>query len=460
MTRTGRILAAAIASFAILTAALWLLSAASVPASSSYAVVSLDRDADEKRTVAALGAAGLDGILCESTEYVWINDFGVWERVPLDAYSDRIARFDPRDDGYAEKVRSLFVGSDARRIFLKRTGRAVSFEKKVSDALGGLRFDLDFAGGFSPLPLVSFLLLAGGIAFISMRLKTVVPAALLASCFTFAAYGSGAIASLGFLCAASLFASRAFEESFRSGSFERRRPAAEFAAPSIWCSFAYAAASLVAGVPAVVAVTAFGATGAGVFAAAQSAHLLSLRRGHLRFRPLGLRSAKRTALLRMSFVLVPFAAAAALTAIAAPFFAPRPGRSFAEAFVRADYEAHLEFQRSFMTRPLVDAQSQKVYTLFASDGGGFPVVSGAEGSVSPLPKLELPPAERFAFDGASPASGSGRSFAAADSPFGTIGSIAVTLLAIALSVPSLMAAGLNRKRIKAASMAAEKRIAA
>jgi hypothetical protein len=116
--------------------------------------------------------------ISESTQWVFLDDFGTLQRIPLDTYRDRVEPFDPRDDGYAEKLRSFFVREGKRLFFMpipplasdsgaadpwltKR--RITALEASITPVLGKIPFSLTFLGHEQPR-LFYFLLfvLAGG----------------------------------------------------------------------------------------------------------------------------------------------------------------------------------------------------------------------------------------------------------------------------------------------------------
>jgi hypothetical protein len=96
----------------------------------------------------------------ESTQHVFLNDFGEILELPLDRYRDRVEPFDPRDDGYAEKLRAFFIREGERYFFLEGRGGRTALEKKLLPALGSReegRWVLDYPPSRFPWPaLVSF----------------------------------------------------------------------------------------------------------------------------------------------------------------------------------------------------------------------------------------------------------------------------------------------------------------
>ncbi|MDR3171699.1 MAG: hypothetical protein LBU17_08760 [Treponema sp.] len=87
-----------------------------------YAVLRVDAAYPDKLIGDAL-SGGLGGryppitnYLSESTQWVFLDDFGALVRIPLEEYRERIETFDPRDDGYAQRLQAFFV-RDGKRLF-------------------------------------------------------------------------------------------------------------------------------------------------------------------------------------------------------------------------------------------------------------------------------------------------------------------------------------------------------
>lgn len=57
-------------------------------------------------------------VISASSQWVLLNSFGGLERIPLEGYGDRLEIFDPRRDGYAEKLTRFFVRDGKRWFFI------------------------------------------------------------------------------------------------------------------------------------------------------------------------------------------------------------------------------------------------------------------------------------------------------------------------------------------------------
>jgi hypothetical protein len=87
-------------------------------AGDGFALLTLDAAYPDRAVGERLSGAGINGYISESTVWVFLDDFGELKRIPLDAYDEAVEPFDPRNDGYAEKLRSFFVENGKRRFFL------------------------------------------------------------------------------------------------------------------------------------------------------------------------------------------------------------------------------------------------------------------------------------------------------------------------------------------------------
>jgi hypothetical protein len=134
---------------------------------SGYAILSVDEAHDDRLIYDLLIGQGITGIISESTQYIVIDDFGTPKIIPLDSFHNEIEPFDPRDDGYASKLRSFFVNNGSRFFFIPLEENHVSanLEKKITLALEDTPFSLTLPGqGKSYLNIFHFLLAAALIA--------------------------------------------------------------------------------------------------------------------------------------------------------------------------------------------------------------------------------------------------------------------------------------------------------
>jgi hypothetical protein len=107
-----------------------------------FAELTLDGSYPDRQIRELLAREGFKTTIGESSQWVFLDDFGSLEQVPLDLYWDRVEPFDPRNDGYAELLRSFFVSGGERRIFISLGGAPLDLEGRVKAALGDIRHSL------------------------------------------------------------------------------------------------------------------------------------------------------------------------------------------------------------------------------------------------------------------------------------------------------------------------------
>jgi hypothetical protein len=113
-------------------AVLFFFSLRSLPASGQgrfegYAALALEESAPDREIAGALEAALGRPVVSESSQWVLLNSFEGLEQVPLELYKDRLEAFDPRRDGYAEKLMNFFVRDGWRWFFIPLDGKLFDF---------------------------------------------------------------------------------------------------------------------------------------------------------------------------------------------------------------------------------------------------------------------------------------------------------------------------------------------
>jgi hypothetical protein len=105
------------------------------------AALALDANADGNAVRTRLKAAHIN-FIDETTVYVLVNNFEDLEKLPLADYSQRILPGDPRDDGYARKLNTLFRHNGKRLIYIPASSfRALSLKpprEVLAAAVAGL----------------------------------------------------------------------------------------------------------------------------------------------------------------------------------------------------------------------------------------------------------------------------------------------------------------------------------
>ena len=133
----------------------------------SCAVLIVDESEDDIGIQNKLSSGGAGDFISESSQLVPIDDFGVLKFIPLDSFQGQIESFDPRDDGYASKLRSFFV-HDGKRFFFRITENSSSRQAYTEKQLSAILEDIPFK--FLVLArrtsvFFYYLLLASGCAF-------------------------------------------------------------------------------------------------------------------------------------------------------------------------------------------------------------------------------------------------------------------------------------------------------
>jgi hypothetical protein len=143
----------------------------------SYAALVCSEAVPDREIRERLEGQGFTGLVSESGQWVLLDCFGSVEQIALDEYRSRILPFDPRNDGYAEKLRSLFVQGDKRFIYIPldspKPGQA-EIEQRVASALGDIPYTYKYAyarrfGTGRPALLFFILFFLAAIAFFTVR---------------------------------------------------------------------------------------------------------------------------------------------------------------------------------------------------------------------------------------------------------------------------------------------------
>ncbi|MDR1247770.1 MAG: hypothetical protein LBK63_00560 [Treponema sp.] len=107
-----------------------------------FAELILDASHPDRQIRELLAKSGVKTTIGESSQWVLLNGFRELEQVPLDGYWDRVEAFDPRNDGYAERLQSFFVFKGERRIFIGLKGSPPDLAGRVKASLGNIRYSL------------------------------------------------------------------------------------------------------------------------------------------------------------------------------------------------------------------------------------------------------------------------------------------------------------------------------
>jgi hypothetical protein len=138
----------------------------SAPGSQKTCVIlTVDEYQDDRLIRESLESIGIGCFISESSQYISIDDFGIQKTVQLDLFSSEIEEYDPRDDGYAKKLKDFFV-HDGKRFFFSfplavKRDLMVNLKKHLVSILEGIPFTLSVLESRRPFFLYFGLLAFG-----------------------------------------------------------------------------------------------------------------------------------------------------------------------------------------------------------------------------------------------------------------------------------------------------------
>ena len=377
-----------------------------------YTVLICDEHASGREIQEGLENQGFTGIIAESSQWALLDGFGTLERIPLDEYANRIVPFDPRNDGYAERLRSFFVRDGRRYVFIPRTASPVAaFTKRIAAAMGDIPYSIKHLGLGTPqgLFLLFFGLAAFGFFFACLlRIEGRYTTAYLVPCMPvlapLALAGAPGLALIALLagvsalladpCMEFLALLRRLRHSQRDAPFkigqlralffrdiyEPYRPCLLLSALLLIC---YGFGAVFLKITPVFAALVFIAY-AGVLICAFWRFFLQ-GAGHRHFSPLPIIRQQRVFSPDCFRLMLPFALAALGAALAGAFFTVSASSELAALFpaegliTGAEYRAHVRFQSTFSLRPLGRNSAYPEQAAYLLD---------ADGLVSPVPSPE------------------------------------------------------------------------
>jgi len=366
---------------------------------SGYAVLSFDASIEDDLLRALLSdTSGFAGSpVSESSQWVILDNFSSLETVPLDKYFSRVASFDPRNDGYAEKLRDVFLRDGKRFVYIpleKGSWTPLLLDKKFETMFDDIPFSGEYYGTGKPLKLFFISYAAASLCLLIIcyvkkysRNDMAVIAALVPVFSSFAFFGAAGIACASLFFAFFIFLKDPLKELSTLLSKKQKLIYKEVIKPykTQWLFLPAFAAAV--GITVVFSLLkplflllVFAAACAVFFF---SCKILSLSGGgHRRFTPVLIIS-RRYADFTFCFCILPFAAAAFVVMFLSPNIsgAYSSDRKFETVIEEQDYYAHLAFQSGFSTRRL--GAQDTGYPFYFFDEDGLPSIgekSGAEQS--------------------------------------------------------------------------------
>jgi hypothetical protein len=413
-----------------LFAALGLFLAASVIGQGGfrggYAVLSADASVEDRllRELLDSGRNNYGGSpVSESSQWVILDEFGSFEVVPLDKFSSRLFPFDPRNDGYAAKLKNVFVRGDKRFVYIPlKAGNwaASSLDRQFREMLADIPFSVDYFGSGSPVSLFFVLYACSSLAILvicyakrKIHGNALCIIALLPSLSSLAFFGAAGIAVCALVLGVSVIlkepagelvtflrakgaAHSAAQNSAHSAARNFKAVYKEAVEPYLhyWlCLPPFAAAAVI--------ITVFSQLKLFfvllVFAAVLGISFLSAGTSRLweasrkRFTPVQIIRQKFPG-FSFSLYMAPFAVAAFLSLLLAPYVSGSffSSGEFDPVLVdERDYYAHLAFQTSFSTRQLGGTDSS--YPGYTGGENGLPYPDKTSSSIPSAGLEHFPP---------------------------------------------------------------------
>jgi hypothetical protein len=118
-----------------------------------YAVLTIDETINDEDIVAMLGSGEITNIQSFSTQKVFLDDFGKLRQIPLHQYDDYVFSFDPRNDGYSEKLKRFFYQDEKQFMFIpleKQDYSPRTIIKKIDVILADIPHEVEFIGTSLP----------------------------------------------------------------------------------------------------------------------------------------------------------------------------------------------------------------------------------------------------------------------------------------------------------------------
>jgi sorbitol-specific phosphotransferase system component IIC len=177
-------------------------------ATGAYTALILDETAPDGETAArlnsVLGRSAAGPVLSAASQWVFLDDFGELRQIPLEQYGERLEPFDPRNDGYAERLRSFFVRDGKRFFYIPRAEdlwgtSGWNLEKKVGAALGDIPYTLVYRGWTRPFTFYLVLFAAAAVMALFLLKPPLLAAVLLPVPIGLSLWGAPALALMALL---------------------------------------------------------------------------------------------------------------------------------------------------------------------------------------------------------------------------------------------------------------------
>jgi len=366
-----------------------------------YAVLSFDASIEDSVLRELLSdTSGFAGApVSESSQWVILDNFNSLETVPLDKFFSRIASFDPRNDGYAVKLKNVFVRDGKRFVYIpleQGNWTPALLDKKFEALLADIPFSGEYYGTGKPLKLYFASYAAASLCLLIIcyvkkftHHAVISIASLIPVFFPLVFFGAAGIACASLLFAVFIFLKDPINEllvllmpSNKENPRKFKLIYKEIIKPYRMYLFflpVFAAAAAITVIFSQLKLLFLLA----VFAAACAVFLFSSKTlslsggGHRRFTPVLIIN-RRFMDFSFSFCMFPFAAAAFFSMFLSPHIsgAYEADGKFETVIDERDYYAHLAFQSGFSTRQL-GAAPDTGYPSYVFDEDGLPSPGGS-----------------------------------------------------------------------------------
>jgi hypothetical protein len=372
-----------------------------------YAALAFDAAVEDKLIRARLNTDNMEPakpFFSESSQWVMLNEFDSLAMIPLDEYQKRIETFDPRNDGYAEKLKKVFVRDGKRFVYMPfGAGNSApsSLERQIAGLFGDVSFTVKYYGVGRPLKLFFLLFAAASASLLAIcyvqkekRQGATLIIPLLPALASLAFFGACGIMAASLLLGSAVLLIAPLKELFKTlrlqakGAQMRKTLIKKVLRPYMmsWLVLSLLASALAAAV--------FFSRLTALFTAAVSIVVCALlgfsivtfsqwRSRRVRFAPVMIIN-RNYPDFAFSAYMLPFAFAA----LAAALFAPSmPGAAvsneeFDNIINEKEYYEHLAFQASFSARQL--GKTDYGYPGYILDNDGFPSPDNVTSADFPL----------------------------------------------------------------------------
>jgi len=364
-----------------------------------YAVLAVDDTIDDKPLRSIIQSTGLYFVgepVSESSQWVLLDRFDSIQRIPLDEYHTRVLDFDPRNDGYAQKVREIFVRNGKRFAYIPLMAgnwNSDALDKKLSELMQDIPFSVNYFGIGRPLFLFFTVYAAASLILLIFIYKNrkvhrsivnIIPMVPVLSSLGF--FGAAGIGSAALLYGLFILLkeplgdlvnpTRPHSKYFKKRMSEIKK---EIILPykNYWFFLpvfilAFAVLVIFSQLQLLFLLAAFIVSFAVFFFSLKIVSFSGVE--HKRFNPITIVKRRFPEFVFPIYIL-PFIAGAFITM----FFTPHMSGTYDTAnrfdviIEEQDYFDHIEFQSSFSTRHL--GTNSSVFPVFHADADGFPVMN-------------------------------------------------------------------------------------